>query len=175
MSLVLVPSAIFLLIYFAAEKFHCSEFSVDLRYSHEQFLFRSTWKSDRLPAADIRMAEPRKALAQMPEDPREFPGWLRLIEQQIGEISKTYKNEKKTETVSLYPIFLIGWKWKLNVEMWPKPDFARYTTDAVEANSEWTVEEKQFLEAEWKKLAFKQRDMHHDLQKQLQTSPWVDS
>jgi hypothetical protein len=55
-SLVFVLGASLLCLYFALGTPKCLEFSIDVRYTHEQFLFRWNWKSDRVYVAEIGMA-----------------------------------------------------------------------------------------------------------------------
>ena len=78
----------------------------------------------------------------------------------------TVKNDtKKTEIYSLYSVFLIGRKWKQDVELWPRPDWGNFKFDDVKDNSKFTPEEETFLAGEWKKQIFKNRDLHQSIQR----------
>ena len=97
--------------------------TIDVQYTHEQFQFSWNWKSDQVYVAEIGMADFRK-FTLIPNDVRDFPKWLRTLEHEAADIQMTIKNEGgKTEFYSLYSVFLIGMRWKQNVEMWPKPDW----------------------------------------------------
>ena len=81
------------------------------------------------------MANSRK-FTPIPIDVRDFPKWLRTFEHEAADIQMTIKNEgKKTEFYSLYSVFLIGMRWKQDVEMWPKPDWNGYKLNDVKENS----------------------------------------
>ena len=147
-SLVFVLGAFFLCLYFALGSSKCLEFSIDIQYTREQFQFRWDWKSDRVYVAEIGMADSKK-FTPIPNDVRYIPKWLRTLEHEAADIQMNIKNDaKKTETYSLSSIFLIGMKWKTDVEMWPKPDWDHYKLDDVKGNSELSPEEEAFLTEE---------------------------
>ena len=166
-GLVFVLGAIFLCLYFALGSSKCLEFTIDIQYTHEQFQFRWDWKSDRIYVAEIGMADSKK-FTPIPNDVRDFPKWMRTMEHEAAEIQMTIKNDqKKTESYSLYSVFLIGKRWKTDVEMWPKPDWGQYTFSDVESNAEFSSDEAEFLKDEWKKHLFKNCDLHRSAQRQF--------
>ena len=165
-AIVFVLGAILCLLNFALGTSKCLEFTIDVQYTHEQFQFSWNWKSDRVYVAEIGMADSRK-FTPIPNDVRDFPKWLRTLEHEAADIQMTIKNEgKRTEFYSLYSVFLIGMRWKQDVEMWPKPDWSGYKLNDVKENSaEFTQEEEAFLAEEWKKQVFKNRDLHQSVQR----------
>ena len=168
-GLVFVLGAIFLCLYFASGSSKCLEFTIDIQYTHEQFQFRWDWKSDRIYVAEIGMADSKK-FTPIPNDVRDFPKWMRTMEHEAAEIQMTIKNDqKKTESYSLYSVFLIGNRWETDVEMWPKPDWGQYTFSDVESNlnAEFSSDEAEFLKDEWKKHLFKNCDLHRSVQRQF--------
>ena len=107
-SLVFILGANFLLLYFALGFSKCWEFSVNIQYSHEQFLFRSNWKSDRVAVAEIGMADSKK-FTPIPKDVRDMPKWLKILGFEASEHQMQVKNDqKKLETFSLFSIYLVG-------------------------------------------------------------------
>jgi hypothetical protein len=85
----------------------------------------------------------------LPEDFQPWIVWLeKKVPTELEEIQLSAKNQKKnTEHFSLYPIFLLGVRWDLNKELWPRPEFAKYKLDAVTANSEWDDGDENFSNA----------------------------
>jgi hypothetical protein len=143
------------------------EFTVDIQYTREQFQFRWDWRSDRLYVAEIGMADSKK-FTPIPNDVRDFPKWMRTLEHEAAEIQMTIKNDqKKTESYSLYSVFLMGKRWKPDVEMWLKPDWAKFNLADVQINSEFSSEEDEFMKEEWKKHLFKNCDLHRSVQRQF--------
>ncbi len=88
--------------------FKCLEFTIYIQYTREQFLFPWDWKFDLIYVAEHGMADSKKFLP-IPNDVTYFPKWLRTLEHEAAEIQMTIKNDqKKTESYSLYSVFLIG-------------------------------------------------------------------
>ena len=138
-----VLGAIFVcLLCFALETSKCLEFTIDVQYTHEKFQFSWNRKSDRVYVAEIGMADSKK-FTLIPNDVRDFPKWLRTLEHEVADIQMTIKNyREKTEFYCLNSVFLIGMKWKQDVEMWSKPEWNRYKLEEVKDNSaEFTQEE----------------------------------
>jgi hypothetical protein len=66
---------------------------------------------------EIGMAESKK-FTPKPKDVCDFPKWFRTLEHEAADIQMTVKNDaKKTEIYSLNCVFLIGMKWKQDVEL----------------------------------------------------------
>jgi hypothetical protein len=123
------------------------------------------WKSDRLDVAENGIADSKK-FTPIPNDVRDFQKWLKTLEHEAAEIQMTTKNDqKKTESYSLYSVFLMGKRWKPDVEMWLKPNWGQYKLADLQANAEFSSGEDGFLTGEWKKHLFKNCDLHCALQR----------
>jgi hypothetical protein len=58
------------------------------------------------------MADSKK-FTPIPNDVRDFLKWLRTLEHEAAVIQMNIKNhQKKTESYSLYSVFLMGKQWK---------------------------------------------------------------
>ena len=168
-SLVFVLGANFLFLYFAWKFSRCWELSVDIQYSHEQFFFHSNWKSDRVSVADIGMADSKK-FTPIPKEVREMPRWLKNLGFEASEHQMQVKNnQRRVETYSLFSIYLVGMRWKLDTIMWDKPDWQRYSDniDDLETNSDYGSDDKEFLQIEWKKQYLVDKDLHLNAQKRF--------
>ena len=168
-TLVFVLGAIYVCICFAPNIYKCMESSVDVYYTRDLFHFRWDWKADRISVAETNRMESKKIFTPMPLDPREWPKWLQQdLSHESAEIQLSTKIPKKLmEPYSLHSIYLMGMCWKQDVALWDKPSWDRYTLQDLETNSNFTPNEKEFMEKEWKKQYFKDYDLHYAAQRQF--------
>ena len=149
-----------------------NEITFDLSYSRNVFRAHLDWTANTFPVAEFNIMDLKSfKLSPLPEDFRSWIVWLeKKVPIELEEIQLSAKNrQKNTEHFSLYPIFLLGMRWDLNKELWPRPNFAKYKLDAMTANSKWDDGDEDFLKREWTKHYFVDEDLHRSVQKQVVT------
>ena len=149
-----------------------NEIIFDLPYSRNVFHAHLDWTANTFPVAAFNIMDLKSfKLSPLPEDFRSWIVWLeKKVPIELEEIQLSAKNrQKNTEHFSLYPIFLLGMRWDLNKELWPRPNFAKYKLDTMTANSKWDDGDEDFLKREWTKHYFVDEDLHRSVQKQVVT------
>ena len=149
-----------------------NEITFDLSYSRNVLRAHLDWTANTFPVAEFNIMDLKSfKLSPLPEDFRSWIVWLeKKVPIELEEIQLSAKNrQKNTEHFSLYPIFLLGVRWDLNKELWPRPKFAKYKLDAMTSNSKWDDGDEDFLKREWTKHYFVDEDLHRSVQKQVVT------
>ena len=100
--------------------------------------------------------------------------WLKNLGFEASEHQMQDKNNQRpVETYSLFSIYLVGiingMRWKLDIIMWDKPDWQRYSgnIDDLETNSDYYSDDKEFLQIEWKKQYLVDKDLQLNAQKRF--------